>query len=201
MALPTLTDLKAYLRVQTTAEDTVLTAILTSATAAAENELGRPIAVTARTFIDECDNRRTYTGVRALVIPPECLPIDLLDASSQPIEPTVTDADGTVLDPDVDFRVTTLWDPLLRARPGITFSNPPYTVSVLCGLAADPEYATKIEPAIFQAILDIGADLYQRRNPAAGSETAGGGISATYSGGLPARARDLLAPWKAVRAW
>jgi hypothetical protein len=199
MALPGLSDVKAYLRIQDTAEDTLLAALLASAEAAVRGALGRDIEVTERTFVDHCENGTTYRPVRVILIPPQYLPLEVAAASSAVTDPVVEDVDGTVLDPDVDYREPVAWESLIRARPGITFDNPPYTVTVNCGLAADAAYAARIEPALFQAILDAAADLYQRRSPAATSETAGGGVSTSYTGGLPSRVRDLIAPWVVVR--
>jgi hypothetical protein len=45
------------------------------------------------------------------------------------------------------------------------------------------------------AVLDWMADRYQNRNPAATNEATGGGVSASYTTGLPQRLIDLLAPW------
>jgi hypothetical protein len=200
MADVTVADLKLVLKIQTSAEDALLTAILASAKAAVRGELGRDIEVTERTFTDEAESHRAYGLVRHLLIPPQYLPLDLEDDSAQSLAPVVMDADGLVLDPAVDYRVGMVWESLIRARPGIAFSNPPYTITVNCGLAADPDYATRIEPAINQAILDAAADLYHFRSPSAASETTGGGVSQTRGEwGLPARVEALLSPWKVIR--
>jgi hypothetical protein len=42
----------------------------------------------------------------------------------------------------------------------------------------------------------VVADRYQRRNPAATNEDAGGGVADSYTGGLPQRVQDMLAPWR-----
>jgi hypothetical protein len=200
MALPTVADLKRVLRIESSVEDTLLAALLASGEAAVRGELGRDIGVTERTFIDEAETSRVYGVVRHLVIPPQYLPIEFDADSSQSTDPVVEDTDGTVLDPDVDYRIGMVWESFIRARPGITFTNPPYTVTVHCGLAADPEYATRIEPAIKQAILDAASDLYHFRSPSASSETTGGGVSQSRGEwGLPARVCALLSPWKVIR--
>jgi hypothetical protein len=200
MADVTIAALKLVLKIQTTREDSLLVALLASAKAAVRGELGRDIDVTERTFTDEAESNRAYGLGRHLVIPPQYLPLDMEDDSAQSLAPVIADADGTVLDPAVDYRVGMVWETLIRARPGLAFNNPPYTITVNCGLAADPDYATKIEPAINQAILDAAADLYHFRNPSAASETTGGGVSHTRGEwGLPSRVKALLSPWKVIR--
>ena len=90
--------------------------------------------------------------------------------------------------------------PSITALPDVAFDTWPYTIVATVGLSVRSDYALVVEPAVFQAILDIGADLYQRRSPAATSETTGGGVSSSYVGGMPQRAADLLAPFRMARA-
>lgn len=195
MTLPTLTQAKAYLRVQTTAEDTLITDLLTRATAMVQGALGRPIGIEARSFTDYAISGRAYGSLTALVIPPQYLPCVRVDDSSLSA-PIVTDADAAVLSSATDYYVGAVWDPVLRARSGIAFTNGPYAVTVECGLEASEDYATVIEPGLSAAILDVLADLYQRRNPAATNEATGGGVSTSYApNGLPMRA------WEGIRQW
>lgn len=193
MALPTVADAKAYLRIEHTAEDTMLTGMLASATAAVEAELGRPIETEQRTFVLECNPNRVSDT--KLFVP--LYPIAVDDSSAGTSDLTLTDSESTLLIEDSDYR--------LDVRTGVItavsqcFTRYPYTIVADVGLAALPEYATKIEPAINAAILDVVADRYQRRSPAATEEATGGGVTTTYAEtGLPARVREMLAPWRLV---
>lgn len=192
MALPTTTDLKSYLRIQTSAEDTLLTLLLTNAQAMVEAHMGRPITAIARTFVDEAKTMTAYGVVTKLLVP--VTPVDWSTL-------VVTDDDGTVLVEDEDYRVGDMWTGEIHAETGMSFSVRPYTIDAEVGLSVDPEYSTRIEPVLSLAILDIASDLWHRRNPNAATESTGGGVSATYVGtGIPQRVRDALAPWTLVRA-
>jgi len=204
MALPTLADLKGYLRVDGTAEDTVLTMILASATAKCAAYLERPFVATLMTFVDPAQTMVAYGRITELVIPmwpvhkgraadPDAdPPVTLIPA------PVITDQDDAVVDA-ATYRVDSRSGRFI-ALTGDTFANGPYTISCYIGLSAFPEYSTAIEPVIAQAIMDTASDLYSNRSPGASSETAGGGASTQWRdpgpGGLPSRARTSLDPYK-----
>ena len=199
MALPTLVQAKAYLKKQTADEDTLIGDLLTRSKAKVRGALGRQIDIVARTFTDHAVNGRAYGSLTALRIPPQYLPCVRVDDSSLSA-PVVTDTDGTVLSDSVDYYAGNPWDPMLRSRVGVAFSNGPYSVTVECGLAASPDYANVIEPDLSAAILDVLADLYQRRSPAATNESTGGGVSTSYApNGLPLRAWESIRQWAVVR--
>jgi uncharacterized phiE125 gp8 family phage protein len=191
MALPTVADCKDYLRIEHTAEDAMLAGWLAQAIALIEAELGRPITILNRTFVLECEPSRVSST--RLFVP--IYPIATEDSSAGTADLTLTDADGTVLVEDTDYRLDTRtgWITAIDS----CFSNYPYTIVADVGLAALPEYATRIEPALSAAVLDVVADRYQRRNPAAQAEGAGGGVyTQSQIAGLPDRVKDALAPWK-----
>ena len=196
MALPTLQDCKDYLRIQHSAEDTMLTAWLAMVTAAIQTELGRFITEqTAKEWEDRVENNHMYHSVRALIVPPENSPFD-------PASLTIEDTDSVALTDTVDYYAPiTGLEGTIRARPGMSFSNGPYLLTANVGLETRADYATAVEPALSMAILDTIADWYQRRNPNATSESTGGGVSTSYdvSRGLSARALALLAPFKVMR--
>ena len=56
MALPTLNDLKSYLRVETTAEDSLMQALLARAQAMVENWTDTPITAVSQTAMDRADS-------------------------------------------------------------------------------------------------------------------------------------------------
>lgn len=185
MALPTLNDVKRYLRKQTTNEDTLITALLASAIGRVETYLRRPIEAVSQTFVDEAEGAPC-----SLILP--VTPVSALTS--------VTDADGTTLTiADLRFSIET---GLVKYKDGSAFVNGPYTIVATVGLSARVGYASRIEPVISQAIFDTVADLYQHRNPNATNEMAGGGVAVTYSTGnaegVPHRVAAMLAPFRMV---
>jgi len=190
MALPTTSDLTAYLRIETeeaTAESALLGALIDQATTIVESWLGRPIlTLTDEEFTDEGESDdRVLTRL--------LIPDAPVDAATVVIE----DADGVTVD-DGDYRVKPLTGEI-RANPGFVFANPPYTITCDVGLETHPHYEGRIEPVIAQAILDVAADLYHARNPRAMSEGAGGGATSTYANQpLPERVQAALQPYRRV---
>ena len=186
MALIDLAALKRYLRVQTTLQDTLLTELLAQATALTEAFLNQPITAVERTVYVDVD--ATY-GHRALVLP---------GVVADDPAPVVEDADGTAVEA-TEYRVDTRTGTLVGLS-GYRFRSGPYAVTATIGLSAHPQYATLIEPVINSGIRDYAADLYQRRNPAAGFEAEGAGVSTTYNESanlsLPSRITATLAPWR-----
>jgi hypothetical protein len=141
MALPTVQDCKDYLRIEHDAEDTMLTSWLAMALAAATVELGRPITtVTAQEWEDRVENNAMYKSVTKLVIPPENSPFD-------PTSLAIEDVDAVALSSTVDYyAAVTGLEGTIRARPGMSFSNGPYTLTADVGLATRSDYSTVVEP-------------------------------------------------------
>lgn len=185
MALPTLAELKSYLRKQTTNEDTLLASLLASATGRVETYLRRPIDADEREYVDDADGAPC-----SLIVP--ITPVGTVAS--------IEDADGTALDLTL-LRVGRETG-LIKYKDGSHFENGPYTITVQVGLSLRDGYATRIEPVIRQAIFDTAADLYQARNPRASSEMAGGGVSVAYTQGneegVPHRVAAALAPFRMV---
>lgn len=194
MALPDLADLKRYVRKQTTDEDTLLAAILAQAKAMAAAFVRRPIIAEERTFVMVRPSDSPYRSIGTVHLP--VYPI--ADESSDVSAIVITDDEGDELVVDTDYRV----DLRTGRISGIdsAFTVWPYTIVATVGLSAHPDYEDLIEPVISAAILDIAADLYQRRNPAATNESTGGGVSTSYAGGIPERVKDMLRPFVMVRA-
>ena len=178
MALPTVTQLKQYLRVETTAEDALFTLWLARATALIEGLLGKPITAVAQTVI-VCPHPHPITGRYRLMIP--------YPFAASPA-PTLVDDEGTTIaagftsDGQTGF-VTFDEDTTVAGY---------YTVTVTAGLSAQTNYATKAEPLIAQAITDTVGDWYQRRNAAATGESESS-ASVTYAAGLGLPARVIAA--------
>lgn len=162
MALPTAADLKSYLRIEQDVEDTLLTALLARAVAMLEGWVDTPITARAYTYIDRCHGER---APRALVLP------------RRPVSVTqVVDAEGAVVDPltySVDADAGMIW-----GVSGTRFPVAPYTITASAGMSLWSDYAQR-EPVLAEMVLDLAADLYQRRTPGAASET-GAGTSVTW---------------------
>lgn len=190
MALPTATDLKNYLRIETeeySAESTLLGQLLERATTMVEAWLDRPIlTLTDQEYVDE--GERDDRRLTRLLIPD--YPVD---AASVVVE----DANGDTV-AAADYRVKPLTGEI-RADPGVVFANPPYTITCDVGLETHPQYEGRIEPVIAAAILDLAADLYHARDPRATNESAGGGASVSRANQpLPERVQVALQPYRKV---
>jgi uncharacterized phiE125 gp8 family phage protein len=195
MAALSVADCKAYLRIQGTAEDAPLAAWLLQARAAVEAEIG-PIDPILRTWVVE---RPTHT-TRLTMLQVPMFPVAVEDSAAETEDLVLTDGDGTELVEGTDYRLdvrTGVITPIDGTGHRSCFSTFPYTIAAYVGIGAPEEYADRIEPVINAAILDVVADRYQRRSPAASSESTGGDVSTQYANeGLPQRVRDMLAPWR-----
>lgn len=178
MALPTYVDLKTYLRIETTEEDALLTVLITRATAMLETWIDVPIVARSRTVFDWVDGQ---AAARSLIFP------------SRPIgSVTVVDGAGTLV-PATDYLVDET-SGIMYGKNGYTFVDGPYQVTAFCGLSLRSDYAM-LEPLISGMIIDLAADLYQRRTPGASSET-GAGTSISWDASRETVARIM----KSLRA-
>lgn len=179
MALPDVDALKRTLKIEHTAEDTLLAEELVRATGLVQRFIGTPIVGRADSvYYDEATN-----NPRTLVI--NETPVD-------PEEVEIEDRDGTAL--DVSLLRINPETGVIRYRDGLTrFSFGPYKITATVGLDTLDTYALEIEPTVSQAIVDTVADLYYRRNPAALNE-ASNGINRSYNpaSGLPLRVEAAL---------
>lgn len=158
MALPTVSDLKSYLRIESTAEDALLAALLGRATAMLEMWVDTPITATSQTAVDRAE--ALDTPVRSLVFPRRPATIT-----------SVVDSDGVTVNPATYWASST--SGVIYAKDEVTFPYGPYTITASVGLSLRADYA-RLEPLLNEAILDLAADLYQRRTPGASHETAAG---------------------------
>lgn len=160
---PTVQDLKDYLRIEHDAEDALLQDLLDRAEAILQNLLHNiPLSSDDFAFVDQSQD-----GV-------QFKPPTVLMTNMRPIGGliTVTDVDSVVISPDeyiVDASAG-----FIRARRGYSFPNGPYTIEFSAGLLYMRGYETRIVPLLCSMIIDIAADLYQRRTPAAQTESAAG---------------------------
>lgn len=154
MALPTLPELKSYLRIETSEEDALCTLLLARATAMLESWLDVPLTARSRTVVDRAEGQRPP---RALVFP------------GRPIASvTIVAANGNVVDPAQ--YVVDASSGVIYGTNGYVFADGPYQVTAFCGLSLRSDYA-QLLPLLTQMIIDLAADLYQRRTPGAANES------------------------------
>lgn len=193
MSLPDLTTVKDRLRVEDDVEDTDIQLMIDSATAQIEETIGRPITATERTWVLESP-RSNWDGVCSVTS--FFLPLYPVKHESGTLV-TILDADSVAV---TDFRVNTATG-LIVGTNGTTFDNWPYTVTATVGLDLMASYSTRVEPKLSQALLDLCADWYQRRSPAAIAEGAGGGVITQYNAlGVPERICKQLDAYRLTRA-
>lgn len=201
MPLPTVDDLREYLRIETHVEDAMLERLLAQARASVEAYIRSPIEAREQTFTVTAE-RVAYAGSGIYGMYAFAGGGTRLVLPFAPIGGTVvvTDDDGTEVDFG-DFTVGTATG-RITAASGVTFDSRPYTVTATVGLSLRPDYEVAVLPALSSAILDWAADLYQRRNPAASYESGGGGVAVNYnetaSKTMPSRIRVTLDPWRRV---
>jgi hypothetical protein len=158
VALPTGSDLKTYLRIEQDAEDQLLNALVARAKSMLEAWMDVPITAETLSAVDRAD--ALDAAPTSLVFPRR--PIALV---------SVTDGEGVTVSAAnywVDGVAGMLW-----GKADYAFVNGPYTITASCGLSLLPRWEA-LEPVISQCILDLAADLYQRRTPGAASETGAG---------------------------
>jgi hypothetical protein len=157
MALPTLPELKAYLRIETTEEDALCTLLLSHAVAMLELWMDVPITARSRTVFEQVTGQH---AARALIFPGRPIgSVSIVDVDGALVDPTTYTVDGA--------------SGVIYGKLGTVFPRGPYQITASCGLSLRSDYA-QLLPVLSQMILDIAADLYQRRTPAAANETGAG---------------------------
>lgn len=166
MALPDVPAIKQYLRIEHTAEDVLLTALRARAIAMLETWLDCPLEAREQTATDWAVSDGP-NPVRVLIFP------------RRPIGDTVAvvDGEGTTV-AATTYRVDQVGG-MVKAKDGYAFTDGPYTLTTECGLSLFEDWEARIEPVLGFCILDLVADLYQKRTPTATS-TAGGGTSISW---------------------
>jgi hypothetical protein len=196
MPLPDDAAVIAYLKLETAAESALVTQLRARAEALVRLFLaseGVIVEATAKTYEDVCADRDANGAPTSLLIPDT--PVKLATPA-----PVVTGASGAVVDP-ATYRVHPETG-RIRGRAGVTFTDGPYAIAATVGLGARSDYTTVAEPVLGAAIIDLVADLFQRRNPAAQGEGAGGGVYTQWASlaDVPARTKGMLAPLLGITA-
>jgi hypothetical protein len=167
--------------------------MMASALGTIEEKVGRPVEAAERTWILETpsSNWDGTTAVYRFFLP--LYPV--LHEGDDLV--TITDADDEEV---TDFRVNAQMG-LVVATESECFDNWPYTVTAMVGLELMASYSTRVEPKLSQAFLDLCADWYQRRNPGALAEGAGGGVITQWQTlGVPERICKQLDAYRLARA-
>ena len=193
MSLPDLQAVKDRLRLDeagTGIEDDDLELMMASAQAFIEEFCGRPITATEREFVIECPSSYSDWGAPCTAFFLPLYPVD-------PDTVEITDDDDVA---HTDFRVNGATGRIIGTS-GAQFATFPYTVTAEVGLSLMADFATRVEPKLAQAFLDLIADWYQRRNPGALAEGAGGGVITQWQTlGVPARICQQLEPYRLAKA-
>lgn len=164
MSLPDGAALGAYLRLDDTdlvAEASLLTALVARGKAILESALTIPILSTAYTYVDQSQSGVQFKSPQVLMFPVRPIAAEV----------SVTDSDEVVVDPTT--YVVSTQQGFIRAKKGVCFPNGPYTLVGEIGVENLDNYADSVEALVSQAIIDISADLYERRSPGAHQEGAG----------------------------
>lgn len=191
MSLPTVAQLKSYLRVETATEDTLLGILLANATAILVEEIGIPLVAVSKVMVDRGEVNRVYGSLTALLVD---YPLDTTTGFS------VKDVEGATVDPATYDLSEVNETGIIRAAPGQVFPSAPYTITALVGLDKHPRYGTSVEALLAQCIYDVVSDLYSNRRPNVKTESDPG-VSTTFRDeALSPRTRAALAKLKKIVA-
>jgi hypothetical protein len=183
MAWPTSQDLKDYLRIQTTAEDSVIDDLNSAAIAAIVGYVDRQIDAAEMVMEDRAETLNAYSAVRRLCTTDWPVSMD-------PV-PVITDREGATVDP-----TTYSWLPiigLVRANRGIYFASGPYEITATVGQVFVPDFALRVQPLLRRAVLDLGAVFYQQRNANASQESEAGVSASWHKDEIPPRICAMIA--------
>lgn len=188
MALVTVAKLKSHLRIETSAQDSVITDLLAEAKSWAESLTGRTITATSETMSSLWGSRDEL--LRSVIR----LPVYPVDA----VGLVLTDGDGDVVDPS-EYTVDEDAGKIISVDDS-WFSNPFYEVTATVGLSAGSQYAGK-EPELNTLIKGLASILYFQRNPNAVSDSGGAGVSVSYqsSGALPMHLNSIVESFRGRR--
>lgn len=161
MATATAADVKAYLKIETTAQDAVIAQLLTRAFAEIEMLVGKALIVETIAWRDDVKSFRSYEPVTALQL--RYTPVSIT---------SIADVDGNVVAAG-DYVVRQDLGQLV-AIAGVAFPSGPYVINGTAGFSLSPTYATREEPFINQLIIDLVGFYLQQRTPGASAESAAG---------------------------
>ena len=186
--LVTRDTVKAYLRIEDTTQDDLLDILIESAHAEIEAYLRRPIFSRELTIVEHGDTGRAYDARHTLHFPVTPIELDSL---------VITDAEAATV--DATTYAVNLETGIIRTLEGYTFPSPPYTLTANVGLEHRDDFEVSVLPVLKGAMLDILADLHQRRNPGAQAEGSGGGVYTQWTASaIPERTARKLDAFRRV---
>jgi hypothetical protein len=182
--IPSVADLRAYCRIEHASENALLEQLIARAVGMLEGMTDVPLVSAARTWQDDPTAPTTNAGpkpatryARNLWLPHRAVTVT-----------AITDKDGVTVDPS-GYVAVSLTGLIARADGGY-WSDGPYTIAYTTGVDQLPA-AASLAPAVTAAVIDLAADLYQRRTPGAISE-GGAQASVTWHQDTVARVMPLV---------
>ena len=176
MSLVTSASLYAFVRAESTAELSLMDTFISGALGIIESYIGRSVRSTLVNMTDDGG-----VGATSLIL------------SQYPVSGSITvaDVDGVVVE-STNYTIRSTEGRIVGLN-GYLFNNGPYTITAYTGLEHHPQYASRIEPVVNMAILDIASDLYSRRQPAISNESAAETAVSYVADVVPPRTAGLLA--------
>ena len=184
--IATVQQVKDYLRIETSAEDSLLSYLLTRAQAEIEAQCGRSLTTEEIVWYDDATTFRIGTGAVSNLL----LGYPMVDATTV----VVKDKDGVTIDA-ANYTVRKDRGLICASNVGTiatvyVFDNGPYTIACTAGYGTEANYATRWVPMIQTLLIDWVGYLYWQRTSGAMHEGSAG-VSVDYAidaaWGIPAR--------------
>lgn len=173
MTLPTVANVKDWLRIESTAEDALLAELLTQAEGEIEFACGKALEHRAVVWYDDATTQRIGEGVVNLIL--QQVPIDPATLVVKDCLGVTVDANSYVLRQDKGMICAyPVGQGSFIGGPFTTFDNGPYQIACEAGFDCSDTYAYVELPMIRRAIIAYVAYLYQQRTPGAKTERSAG---------------------------
>lgn len=170
--LVTVQKVKDYFRIETTAEDDLISDLIVRAEAEIETVVGISLTKRAVTWYDEAKTLRIPGVVTNLLL--RSKPIDESTVVVTDAAGDVVDADTYTIRQDRGLIMANQYGAAPIPGPAVVFDLGPYAISCDAGFSTSPTYATRELPMIQASVIDYVGMLYQQRTPGARTESAAG---------------------------
>ncbi len=171
-AMPSSTDLMAYLRIQTKKEQALLADLLAEAVATIETNIGKSLTTEQVTWRDNAASALLWRPATSLFL--GYTPIDESTVVVKDRDAAIVPASNYQIRQDLGQIVA-----LGAVAPlggMVLFDNGPYTITCTAGYGTSAVYVARWLPMIKMVVLDFAAMLYQQRTPGARAERAAGSV-------------------------
>lgn len=198
--LATVSEVRDWLKIETTAFDAQLQNLLDDVYSALQGYVRRPLGLELSSEVFERPLNAGVVPIRSLFLSefPLAVPGDSAANYSVSDALELTDGDGTLV-PTTDYRVDTRYG-VIRGVDTFVFDTWPYTAVYAWGLGARADYDPTVLRALRLATQDLCSEYWSHRTPSATQEMAGGGVLSQYEArGLTARVQSLLKPYRLTR--